>query len=153
MKIHAIDYQSFNNAMSERNINDETIKAWKNQAFIEIQSERDLDSCPFWFKENHPNVLRITFDDTEKDYLDKDYWVRVITDEKAKEIFDFVIQNKGKHFLIHCHAGVSRSGAVAQFICELNDISLQEFQTMNPYTLPSFEVLSKLRKIKNQSPC
>jgi hypothetical protein len=33
----------------------------------------------------------------------------------ARQIVDFILQHKGKHVLVNCAAGVSRSGAVAQF--------------------------------------
>ena len=37
------------------------------------------------------------------------------TKEDAKTIVDFVLKHKGKHVLVNCAAGVSRSSAVAQF--------------------------------------
>jgi protein-tyrosine phosphatase len=39
----------------------------------------------------------------------------------AAQIVDFILAHKGKNFLINCQAGISRSGAVCQFLEECLD--------------------------------
>ena len=39
-----------------------------------------------------------------------------ITDEQGKELREFILKNKDSKFLIHCHAGVSRSAGVAMAV-------------------------------------
>jgi len=41
-----------------------------------------------------------------------------ITDLQANLLLNFIERNHNKNFLVHCFAGVSRSGAVAKFINE-----------------------------------
>lgn len=55
------------------------------------------------------DVLRIEFWDIEEDFGD----YKIITDEQAKEIQDFIIKNIDNKFIINCQAGKSRSAAVA----------------------------------------
>lgn len=38
------------------------------------------------------------------------------TKEQAAEIVNFILQNRGKNFIINCAAGISRSGAVCAFL-------------------------------------
>jgi len=35
-----------------------------------------------------------------------------ISPEQGKELFDFIIKNQNKRFLVHCHAGMSRSAGI-----------------------------------------
>ena len=63
------------------------------------------------------DVLQIEFWDIEKDFVD----YKIITDEQAKIIQDFIIKNKDNRFIINCKAGKSRSAAVGRSIeCIVN---------------------------------
>lgn len=150
-KIHAMDWQSFDTGCKEREINDDTVEKWQNQAFIEIHGDTDKDK--FTFRKSHDNVHQSVFDDVLEDmpYEDLDGNTLgpnfvTMSDIQAKEMAEFILKNRDKNFLVHCHAGISRSGAVAQFICELKDIPLETFHTMNPYVHPNPTVLRKLRE-------
>lgn len=154
-KVYALSYNAFNDMVRERDINDDNVKDW-NQAFIEVQGEEDIknDELAFHFKQNHPNVIRLTFDDVDEDEevidlsgITKGLWVRTISKEQATTLHEFIHRNKEKNFLIHCHAGISRSGAIAQYVCEVKDIPLEIFQQMNPYTHPNRRVLTELRQL------
>lgn len=55
---------------------------------------------------------------------------------KARQIIDFVEESvkKGKHIIVHCFLGVSRSGGVAKFINDywmLGDKYLEDYQGHN----------------------
>ncbi len=152
-KVYAVDFQTFNNMMKERGITDENVNEWKSTAFIEIQARADIEDmpeCDFYFKKDSDNVIRMEFDDTTKDFDHEEDGkirkVRIITDEDAKRLAEFINNNIEKSFLVHCHAGVSRSGAVIKYIWEKKDLPLQELLDNNPYIHPNFEILSKLRK-------
>ena len=58
------------------------------------------------------NSISLSFWDTEDD--DGSY--PTISDEQAKELIKFVKDNIDSKFMIHCHAGMSRSAGVGQFI-------------------------------------
>lgn len=61
---------------------------------------------------NHNNhfkdALELKFWDIEEDFND----YKIITDNQAKQIYDFILKNKNEQFLINCEAGVSRSAGV-----------------------------------------
>lgn len=67
---------------------------------------------------NKRNILKLQFDDvTEKDIGEFVYF----NEEKAKEIHEFIkdIEDDGrKDFIVHCDAGVSRSGGVGYMLNE-----------------------------------
>lgn len=63
------------------------------------------------------DVLQIEFWDIEEDFAD----YKIITDEQAKIIQEFIIKNKHNKFIINCKAGKSRSAAVGRSIeCIVN---------------------------------
>ena len=69
-------------------------------------------------------------------YLDFEYTnIDVIkySDEIVSQLsFEFIENNKGKHFDVHCTAGISRSGAVCQFIFDFFN------ENISPMILGSF---------------
>ncbi len=67
-----------------------------------------------------------------KDVLEMKFWdveepigrITPITSEQGKEIKEFIEKNKESKFLIHCHAGMSRSAGVACAVeCIVNEDS------------------------------
>ena len=61
--------------------------------------------------------LRVKFWDIEEDFCD----YKIISDDTAKIIQDFIIKNKDNRFIINCKAGKSRSAAVGRSIeCIVN---------------------------------
>jgi predicted protein tyrosine phosphatase len=49
------------------------------------------------------------------------YHYKSISIEQAKEIKEFILKHKGKQFIIHCFAGISRSAAIGQALTCLID--------------------------------
>lgn len=82
---------------------------------ISIYSKDSFSPVP----EDNASVLKLCFDDiTDREaakYYKKDE-VKLFTKEQAKEIHKFFnkIYNSIKPLLIHCDAGISRSGAVGE---------------------------------------
>ena len=149
MLIKVLSNNDFNKMCVERGIDDSNVEMLENDAFISIIGTTDdsYDMPGFHhFMENHPNVLNLEFDDVENDINIGGYSFKAITDEQADKLVQFIIENKGKNFYIHCLAGISRSGAVGSFIYDFfNDECEIEFEH-RPKLRPNIEVLSKLKK-------
>jgi len=66
--------------------------------------------------------------------------------DQAKEVVAFAEKHKAASLIIiHCAAGVSRSGAVGTFLAEYYGVDWREFARMNPQILPNQYVLKLLR--------
>lgn len=74
---------------------------------------------------NQSETLKISFSDFTKpeDIRPGDY---PPTAEIAKEILTFILQNRGKNFIINCAAGISRSGAICKFLEDVFDYEWPE---------------------------
>jgi predicted protein tyrosine phosphatase len=70
--------------------------------------------------------------------------------EQAEDVVKFLNDRKAEQtddiLMVHCDAGISRSGAVAIFSCEFFDLDYREFQKDNPYLCPNSTVMRLLRK-------
>jgi predicted protein tyrosine phosphatase len=71
------------------------------------------------------DVLQLEFWDIEEDFGN----YKIITDDQAKMIQDFIIKNKDERFIINCKAGKSRSAAVGLSI---------EYITRDKYLIPNY---------------
>ena len=77
--------------------------------------------------------------------------IKPITDKQAEEIVQFIIKNLGKHFIIHCYAGVSRSKAVTQFIFDtFDDYDKSDCKEWGDKEIPNKFVLKKLKEAYNR---
>ena len=91
--------------------------------------------------EDTENFKTWKFDDLDRDV--EDY--HAITFYQAKEIFEFIKKNEGKNLILHCWAGVSRSGAVGEFYWEMLGGSYGELKDKFPNIMPNPRVLHYLR--------
>lgn len=98
------------------------------------------------------NVLNLDFDDVDPIGLEEDTSVH-ITDEKTLVFFTdlmadtaikFIENNKNKHFVIHCSAGISRSQAFVKFIKNVYSDYDWETNPHNPCIHPNGFVYQKL---------
>ena len=87
----------------------------------------------------HPNLLVLFFDDVETE------GPTAFTIETAREIVRFVREADDRPLLIHCTAGISRSGAVGLAVAEQCGC-VEEFRRGNPDIMPNQLVLQKLRQ-------
>jgi predicted protein tyrosine phosphatase len=157
--VYALSWHSFCATMQHNKVDDSNIES-RTSAIIEIMGEQDLLGMPFYFKEDHPNVIRLIFDDVLEDLQvikiagyggdTREYIpVVVMKEEQGRQIVKFVRTNeKAVNFIIHCAAGVSRSGAVAKFINEVFGGTDREFHFLNPYVKPNYVVLNMLRNLQ-----
>lgn len=107
-----------------------------------------------YFKKNHSNVLIMHFPDLGE--IAASYFIekgdpKVFTDYKANKLYEFIKRNKDKRTaVVHCSAGISRSGAVGTFIHDLyGTCTYEDFKRRNPMIHPNYHVLSMLRKQHN----
>lgn len=79
-----------------------------------VISIRD-DYTEMGWKVEHKSILTLRFDDIEG-YMGPEY--RNFDYLDALKILSFVRDTNGDDIVVHCHAGVSRSAAVAKFLSE-----------------------------------
>lgn len=130
-------------------LSDENVEESSN-AFISITGHIDQEN--HWFEGNHLNVLNLRFDDINQDELkipiigEGESIAKGISKEQARDIVDFVLDNKDKDFHVHCHAGISRSGAVGSFIAQILHHDTREFFAQHPHIHPQQRVLRMLKE-------
>lgn len=86
------------------------------------------------------NVLNLNFDDVTEDDI-----YPAISEEQATQIIDFVDRNLGKHLIIHCRAGKSRSAACGAAI-EACYGDTYKIEPHNPCNTPNPDVLAKVKR-------
>jgi len=151
IKIYIRSKPEFNDLMIANNLSDKNVEEKTDVAFISINDTHGNWSVS-WFDQDHPNVLRLWFDDVEQD-TDKfsptnEISVKAFTVEDAKKLRDFIKSNKDKKvFIVHCSAGISRSGAVGQFICDFFRCDREEFLKDNPFIHPNARVTRLLNNL------
>ena len=89
--------------------------------------------------------LRVAFWDIEEDFGD----YKIITDEQAKEIQDFIIKNIDNKFIINCQAGKSRSAAVGKAIECITTFGIGEEAKYNYKTSFNSEISKHSRYCPN----
>ena len=113
---------------------------------------KDIEETTHYLK-NGNNVLNLNFDDITEDveYKTEENEVvtfKAITQEQARQLVDFVESNLGKHFIIHCRAGHSRSQGVARAIYDLypDKYEICDYNSVNPCKTPNIDVVSKIKR-------
>jgi predicted protein tyrosine phosphatase len=93
----SIDYSKYNNEI----------------AVISITTKSEHDA-----KINNETILRLQFDDMDEDISDSEIEYVLFNNNHCEKILNF-IKNMPKNIriiIVHCHAGISRSAAVAKFL-------------------------------------
>lgn len=147
--------------MEKKGINDETVEQYPTTCFISINEPAEEDQ--HYFRKEHPNVLTMYFHDVIDDgcydvYLhgyDNETQEPIyrplifFSEEMAKIVLDFfenAKKNGCQSVLVHCTAGISRSGAVTTFAREFFGCpNYLTFKSENPQIIPNYTVLSRLR--------
>ena len=90
------------------------------------------------------DYLQLVFSDIIKPY--KDYIV--FNEEMAKQSLDFVNKHKDLNLMIiHCDAGISRSGAFGYFFNKYLNLDDEEFKRTNPNIHPNSLVIETMNKV------
>lgn len=94
------------------------------------------------------DVLNLCFGDYTPNDKDLD-GEKLFSESQAKQVIEFVdkYKNEVEMFVIHCDAGVSRSGAVGTFISRYLELDEAELLKMNPYIQPNHFVLNTLLEV------
>ena len=146
MKVFILPKMRFDGLMEHKGITNGNVTEYKNNFFISINDPEDIDDMNPYFQ-NHENVKVIHFPDLEEDLKEGKHDLTAFTKDQAKDLFEFIMKHKDKQALIvHCAAGVSRSGAVGRFVHEYFQGDEKEFRLRNPHIHPNGRVLSMLRQ-------
>lgn len=93
--------------------------AWSNWAVISItDSGADAARLQLGWQQ----ILRLSFDDIDHD--DGEYFlINSIQAQLILEFVQFCNDEKAEGILVHCKKGISRSAAVAKWICQKHELS------------------------------
>jgi predicted protein tyrosine phosphatase len=142
MKVYVLNKKKFDEIMSINGIDDSNVEDMKGKYFISINDTLSKETP--WFKRDHRNVLVMYFDDITEDTLvvkrnGKEHCAKGITEEQAEKIANFIkkIPEDAKMVVVHCAAGISRSGGVGSTIADYFRLNWKEFQNDNPHIHPN----------------
>ena len=155
--IRILSHEDFDVICYKMNVYDYNVNDFNDTyAFISIIGTEECrkyyleDETGHWFKEEHPNVLNLEFDDVTEDLNWKGHLFKAMSEEQADKCVDFIEKNKGKIFYIHCKAGISRSGAVGKFIFDFFNengcYDENDFEYFNRHIRPNNHVLTLLKR-------
>lgn len=157
------NHNDFDKECVQLNIDDSNVENQEDYAFISIIGTLQVideylgeHGTKHYFNANHKNVLNLDFDDVSKD-RDFKYQtlngetkvirVKAISEEQAEQCLEFIENNIGKIFIIHCRAGRSRSQAFFRFITDFFEPYRNcNGNLANRCVTPNPEVLRKLKK-------
>ena len=132
VEIHTLSVSDFKRTMLDNDLYDCNIEQQTNLAIISIGNSFDdgladdifaNGPSSHWFRFPHKNVLNLNFDDIaapeEWENLSKCNQFILFDENMAHQIASFVKENKDATiWIVHCSAGVSRSGAVSKWLKE-----------------------------------
>jgi len=152
-RVRVLSKTLFDTILPRMRIDDTNVES-QNLAFISIRNSDMPDTS--YFKETHPNVLGLVFDDETEEgneiRLKKGLkGSQLFTREQGQQIIDFVERNKNVDIIyVHCLAGQSRSGAVGLFINDIwGEQNYYDFAQSNPTIKPNYFIVAILRRIYN----
>lgn len=89
------------------------------------------------FRRDDERFITLFFDDCipGKEWFDKYTGAKPFTQEQAVRVLDFIeaaIARGDEHIVVHCSAGISRSGAISSFIVDnFTEMNYQEWKQSN----------------------
>lgn len=147
MKITIINKQTFDSLMKQHGITNDNVENITKTFFISINDTCGTTEVPYF--ENKENVKVLFFDDVDFDIEVSSHKIaKAFTTTQAEELFDFINKHKDKEScIVHCAAGMSRSGAVGTFINDYFGGDWFEFKKLNPHIHPNSLVLRLLKRV------
>ena len=115
---------------------------FRNNRIISINSVSFPAEPPPFSEEflDAENLLILYFDDVDAGFPN------AMTPEQAKQIVDFIHMENNRPVIVHCTAGISRSGAVGEVLnwyfnrFEADDSDYRKFEIMHPDIVPNSHV-------------
>ena len=137
MKIRVLSQNEFHDLMKQYSLDDDNVETKAhNAAFICIKGSGDSHAP--WFERDHSNVMTLFFDDLSREEAERVSWAKLFTPEMAEQILKFAHNNRDKEYIaVHCHAGISRSGAVGKQLNFFFDLDERQFMLENKFVKPN----------------
>lgn len=131
-----------NKDLFEKSVVTKLLNKWSDKAFFISILDPDNKESYFQDRENYKTVWFYDLEFELGDY-------KIFNSEIAKELVNFIDRNKDKKTcIIHCTAGVSRSGAIGEFIQrKLGTESMKTFRKRNKHIHPN-RLVRKLLNIE-----
>ena len=130
----------------DKHFTDKEFKYYDYACFISI-----IDNDEKKFDKLIDNFLQVKMWDIEEDlFKNGQLKYERPNDKELKNIVDFINKHKDKSaFIVHCSAGISRSGAVATFLYDkfLSEIDKEQFRRENRYIIPNLYILNRLKSL------
>lgn len=151
MRINVINKKTFDEIMISESITDDNVKDLKETFMISItDTDKFSKSREPHFKKNHDNVLNLAFDDCSVDgeaSPTQPKGTKSMSQVQAMQLYHFIKRNLDKEqCIVHCMAGISRSGAVGTFINDLVKGDFEKFSMNNPQIVPNVHVMRLLNR-------
>lgn len=93
-----------------------TIKYLPNNSVLISINEEDMDLHPLKLDRNDSRILTLKFSDVTRPCDVHGIKYNPISSDDALKVLDFINLNKDKNFIVHCHAGISRSAAICLYL-------------------------------------
>ncbi len=154
MRVYVFNKRQFDQLMTDNFLSDGNVEERTDVMLISIvDTDQWIESKEPYFDKNHENVFNLQFDDVEHDGQPSptnfDKGTKAFSEEQANNLFQFIKKNRDKATcIVHCMAGISRSGAVGAFINGYCRGDWEEFKRTNPQISPNARVESMLNKAK-----
>ena len=153
MKVIILNKREFAKFMEFNMIDDSNVESQNIMVVSVNQPYNEDEKWDTWgrtsyFKRQHSNVMIMHFPDYgELMHIRFHKDPTLFTPFKAKKLYEFIKRNKDKNLaIIHCAAGISRSGAIGSFIHDVyGTVSYEDFKRKNPRIQPN-EYIYKLLK-------
>lgn len=149
MKILIVSHKEFEYIMTKNNLDDYNITD-KKLSVISIVETFD-GGLHHWFKEDHDNVLNLDFDDIEdKEMVLATYTAKGFSFDQGKKVISFlegIDVDDCEILLIHCAAGISRSGAIGRFSNDYFRLDNGEFTRNNSKIHPNARTMRILNRL------
>lgn len=152
MRVHILPKRIFDAAMIRQGITSDTVEERTSMFFISI-NDTDGGESPPYFPDDKKNVKVIYLDDIDKDVVipiigGGSRTCKAMSYEQAQELYDFIASHSDKKScVVHCAAGISRSGAVGTFVHDYYQGDYEVFKRDNPHIFPNSHILSLLHRV------
>lgn len=116
---------------------------------------RDAVSLQFWDITDEQASKIMEAEDEQAKRLQEG--LKLFGTEDAKTVMGFIMSSNQDDeadglLVVHCDAGISRSGAVGTFAVDFLRLDYQEFINKNTYIRPNYYVLRVLRRMSDMTP-